>query len=141
MKADSISFPWFPLTCSIHPVFLSPFVDSGPIHPTACGLRCDTATRDGKLHSLSHPPLCLSRCSIVYPYLLGFLQSNQPALSLSLSLGTLPLSPHPPSSFPTPTLLSLSLSLLGIFSQRLISTPPHHPSIHPFLSSRCQFVR
>lgn len=108
--------PWFLLTCSIHPVFLSPFVDSGPIRLPASGLRCDTATRDGKLHSLSHPPLCLSPCSIVYPYLLGFLQSNQLALSPSLSAPSYSLLTLPPPS-QHPLLYTLSLPP-RYFSQR-----------------------
>lgn len=111
--------PWFLLTCSIHPVFLSPFVDSGPIRLPASGLRCDTATRDGKLHSLSHPPLCLSPCSIVYPYLLGFLQSNQLALSPSLSAPSYSLLTLPPPS-QHPLLYTLSLPP-RYFSQRWIS--------------------
>lgn len=75
--------PYFLFICSIYPVFLYPFVDSGP------RLHCDSATHDGKLHSLSHPPLCLSPlclspCSIAY--LLGFLQSNQLSLPFLLLL-------------------------------------------------------
>lgn len=120
--------PWFLLTCSIHPVFLSPFVDSGPIRLPASGLRCDTATRDGKLHSLSHPPLCLSPCSIVYPYLLGFLQSNQLALSPSLSAPSYSLLTLPPPS-QHPLLYTLSLPP-RYFSQRWISKIKNPSPLH-----------
>lgn len=74
-------------------------------------------------------PLCLSLfchspCSIAYPYLLGFLQSNQFSLHLSLSLSAPPHSLSPPSCFPTPAAL---LSLPSrYFSQRRISTPRTH---------------
>lgn len=120
--------PWFLLTCSIHPVFLSPFVDLGPIRLPASGLRCDTATRDGKLHSLSHPPLCLSPCSIVYPYLLGFLQSNQLALSPSLSAPSYSLLTLPPPS-QHPLLYTLSLPP-RYFSQRWISKIKNPSPLH-----------